>query len=161
MKRFEIEYRQNEDSDTTSTVRVIADNERKALKAFSLKVPEISRSQLVSINGQKLQDNWTEAYRPSVASSPATGVAGSAGDANGSTRLSDGAQPTNQGDGENYILGIIGILMVLGGAYFLVIEPGANTGLGNIVNLQKLFVGQTLTLAGSVFVAAQWRPPRR
>lgn len=53
-------------------------------------------------------------------------------------------------------LGALGVLLVLIGLYFLVLDPGV--GGGSIVNLQKLFIGSTLTLSGFVLIAAEWRP---
>lgn len=62
------------------------------------------------------------------------------------------------------LLTIVGILAVLVGLWFLLVHPGdpsVGDVLGNgreVVNLQRLAVGQAFTVAGSVFLAAAWRP---
>lgn len=53
------------------------------------------------------------------------------------------------------VLGILGLLALSGGFYFLVIEPGV---VDNVANLQRLFLGATLAAIGAVFIAAEWRP---
>ena len=66
-------------------------------------------------------------------------------------------------------LTFVGLCCVVIGLYFLIIDPGtpvSHEGLGvlgaamptQVVNLQKLAIGQALTVAGSVFLAAAWRP---
>lgn len=60
---------------------------------------------------------------------------------------------------ESSVLGICGIIVTLGGLYFLILDPGEmSTGFGEIINLQKAFVGQTLTICGTILIAVQWRP---
>ena len=55
------------------------------------------------------------------------------------------------------ILGVIGILFEVIGLYFLLVGPSVATT-GDIVNLHRLTLGETFTIAGAIFVAAQWRP---
>jgi hypothetical protein len=63
---------------------------------------------------------------------------------------------------------VLGVVFLLVGLYFLVIEPGnpmADTlpdsvaGI-RVVNFQRLAIGQAFTVAGAVFLAAAWRPRR-
>lgn len=59
-------------------------------------------------------------------------------------------------------LGILGILSLLARLYFLLVSPGDPTGadlLGqgrDVVNLQRLYLGQTAVLVGAIFIAAEW-----
>jgi len=55
------------------------------------------------------------------------------------------------------LLGIIGVICSLIGLYFLVGNPSA-PGDAAIVNLQKLTIGETLTICGVILIAAEWRP---
>ncbi len=63
---------------------------------------------------------------------------------------------------------VLGVLFLLVGLYFLVVEPGnpvADTlpdsvaGI-RVVNFQRLAIGQAFTVAGAIFLAAAWRPRR-
>lgn len=56
---------------------------------------------------------------------------------------------------------VLGILLLLVGVYFLVVSPSAGGAelLGrDIVNLQRVYVGQTAAICGSIFLAAGIRP---
>jgi hypothetical protein len=58
-------------------------------------------------------------------------------------------------------LTLLGLACLAGGFYYLVIAPGNPDGYGlsgSTVNLQRLYIGQTLALAGAIFCAAAWRP---
>jgi hypothetical protein len=59
---------------------------------------------------------------------------------------------------KNPVLGWIGCLFLAIGFYFLLIDPGSSTSMGNIANLQKLNIGQTCSIIGAIFIAAEWRP---
>ncbi|MBC7192936.1 PDZ domain-containing protein [Marinobacter sp.] len=61
-------------------------------------------------------------------------------------------QKSNLGTGRSYALGIIGILSLIPGLYFLFYMPSET------VNLHRLTVGQTLAIIGALFIAAEWRP---
>ena len=66
---------------------------------------------------------------------------------------------TPSGKTDSYLLGICGILIAAAGLYFLVIDPGETTQFGqNVANLHKMILGQTLTIAGTILIAVQWRP---
>jgi hypothetical protein len=63
---------------------------------------------------------------------------------------------------------VLGAIFLLVGLYLLVIAPGTPVadeltdslaGL-RVVNFQRLAVGQALTVAGAIFLAAAWRPRR-
>ncbi|MDI5934671.1 hypothetical protein [Halomonas kalidii] len=54
-------------------------------------------------------------------------------------------------------MGVVGVLLLVAGAYFLFVDPGAPSSSG-IVNLQKMSIGQTFSIIGSIFVGFQWRP---
>lgn len=49
---------------------------------------------------------------------------------------------------------IVGIFLSLIGLYFLLVAPSAN---GEIVNLQRLTIGETLTICGAIFLAVAMR----
>ena len=53
------------------------------------------------------------------------------------------------------VLTVIGILSLLIGLYFLLLAPGEGEG---VVNLQRLTIGETLSICGAVFLAAGMRP---
>ena len=59
---------------------------------------------------------------------------------------------TTPGGGRLYILGVIGILSLAVGLYFLFFSSG------EMVNLHRLGIGQTLAIIGALFIAAEWRP---
>jgi hypothetical protein len=59
------------------------------------------------------------------------------------------------------IMGTVGALLMLLGLYLLVVSPDDPIGddlLGGrgVVNLQRLFIGQAATIAGAIFIAAEW-----
>lgn len=63
------------------------------------------------------------------------------------------------GKPDSYVLGICGIFIAAAGLYFLVIDPGETTPFGEqVANLHKMILGQTLTIAGTILIAVQWRP---
>lgn len=56
-------------------------------------------------------------------------------------------------------LTLAGTLCLAVGFYFLVLAPGTSSGLGGtVVNLQRMTLGETLSLMGAIFLAAAWRP---
>ena len=55
------------------------------------------------------------------------------------------------------VLGIVGLFIAVAGLVFL-FNPGVETSVGQVANLHNLFVGQTLTISGVIFIAVQWRP---
>lgn len=62
------------------------------------------------------------------------------------------------------LLTILGLLCAGVGLYYLLVEPSVpdatdflGTGRG-IVNLHRLYLGQTLTIVGAIFLAVAWRP---
>jgi hypothetical protein len=74
---------------------------------------------------------------------------------------SRGAKPA-QVNGERGLGGLctaFGLVLMVLGIYFL-LEPGvALEGVsGDVVNLQRLTLGEAFTISGSVFLAAAWRP---
>lgn len=64
------------------------------------------------------------------------------------------------------LLTLIGGLFMLTGLHFLLIAPGqpaGDTGNGyglprEVVNIQRITIGETFTIVGGVFLAAAWRP---
>lgn len=63
-----------------------------------------------------------------------------------------------------WLLTILGLLCAGVGLYYLLVEPSApdatdflGTGRGT-VNLHRLYLGQTLTIVGAIFLAVAWRP---
>lgn len=54
-------------------------------------------------------------------------------------------------------MGIAGVLLLLAGLYFLVLDPGSPAS-AEIINLQKISIGQTLSIVGAIFIGFQWRP---
>jgi hypothetical protein len=52
-------------------------------------------------------------------------------------------------------LGILGIVASCAGLYYLFNPAAPGT---NIANMQLLAFGETFTIAGSILIAAQWRP---
>ena len=59
---------------------------------------------------------------------------------------------SSSGAGRSYALGIIGILALATGLFFLLYMPSET------VNLHRLGIGQTLAIIGALFIAAEWRP---
>jgi hypothetical protein len=57
--------------------------------------------------------------------------------------------------GNSLLCVAIGVACLVGALYFLVLNPGSG---GDIVNLQKMTLGETLGISGAVFFAAAWRP---
>jgi hypothetical protein len=63
---------------------------------------------------------------------------------------------------------VVGLAFLLAGLYFLVASPGLpnadampdSLGAIRVVNFQRLAMGQAFTVAGAIFLAAAWRPPR-
>lgn len=55
------------------------------------------------------------------------------------------------------VLGICGIIIALGGMYFLFVDPAADSVSG-VMSLHKAIIGQTLTIVGTILIAVQWRP---
>lgn len=56
---------------------------------------------------------------------------------------------------------LIGLLLSALGLYLLVIAPSNDTAElygRSVVNVQRLTIGETLTIAGAIFLAAAWRP---
>lgn len=54
------------------------------------------------------------------------------------------------------ILGVCGLIVLAGGLYFLIFDP-VSPGT-DYVNMHKVAIGQTLTIAGTILAAVQWRP---
>lgn len=64
--------------------------------------------------------------------------------------------------GRAVFFALIGAGCLLGGLYLL-FNPGVDTGnplVGEVANLQKLYLGQTLAIIGAVFLAVGLRPLR-
>jgi len=59
---------------------------------------------------------------------------------------------TTPGGDRLYILGVAGVLSLAVGLYFLFFSSG------EMVNLHRLGIGQTLAIIGALFIAAEWRP---
>lgn len=53
---------------------------------------------------------------------------------------------------------LLGIAFIAVGSYFLFVEPGVRTEYGEVANLHRLTIGQTLAIMGSVFLAIGIRP---
>src|SRR5688572_8901585 len=53
------------------------------------------------------------------------------------------------------LLMVAGTILLLIGLYLLILSPSSN---GEVVNLQRLYIGQTLTIVGAIFFAAGCRP---
>jgi ribosomal protein L40E len=64
--RFEITYKLNESDKETLSIETVVDNEKKALKAFSLKVPGIPSNQIIAVNGQPVKEEWFSDYPKSI-----------------------------------------------------------------------------------------------
>jgi hypothetical protein len=71
--------------------------------------------------------------------------------------------------GGEIALHVLGWMSFLAGLFFLLVSPNITpdtstysvTGpLPDVINLHKMFLGQALTIAGAVFLAAAWRPLR-
>lgn len=138
MASFVFSYRDKE-TGKLEEVRTVADNQGKALKAFKLKAPAIDVNSIEQVNGQpigtaekEVLDSQSVAKKQSLADSGASE--------------------------KNPILGSVGCLFLAIGFYFLLIDPGSSTSVGNIANLQKLNIGQTCSIIGAIFIAAEWRP---
>jgi polyferredoxin len=53
------------------------------------------------------------------------------------------------------LLIVAGVLLLIIGVWYLVLVPGEDTvGLGTVVNLQRLYIGQTAAIVGGIFFAA-------
>ncbi|GGY81945.1 PDZ domain-containing protein [Marinobacter zhanjiangensis] len=59
---------------------------------------------------------------------------------------------SHSGGGHIPILGILGLVLLFIGAYFLFLNHSET------VNFHSLGIGQTLAIVGSIFIAAEWRP---
>ncbi|BCB08134.1 hypothetical protein HHSLTHF2_20240 [Vreelandella venusta] len=134
MATFFFAFRDNETNNLVE-VRTVADNQEKALKAFKLKAPAIDVSRIEQVNGQPIGASEKEILASQSA-------------------VKKDALPVSETSDKNQILGWIGCLFIAVGFYFLLIDPGS----GNIANLQKLNIGQTCSIIGAIFVAAEWRP---
>jgi len=53
----------------------------------------------------------------------------------------------------NGLIGVIGIISLLAGLFFL-ISP--TSGIDGVISIHKLTIGETLSIVGAVFIAAQW-----
>lgn len=71
-------------------------------------------------------------------------------------------EDVSSGDSVNthsFALGILGVISLVAGLVFLVFNPlGAAHGSADIINLQGMFIGTSLSIVGAIFVAAEWRP---
>jgi hypothetical protein len=70
------------------------------------------------------------------------------------------ARPQNYAGSESACI-VLGLLLLLVGAYFLIVNPsegGAGILGRDVVNLQRLYLGQTAAICGAVFLAAGLRP---
>lgn len=54
-------------------------------------------------------------------------------------------------------MGVLGIFLLIVGLYFLLLDPSMPSSAG-IVNIQKLSIGQTMSVVGAIFIGFQWRP---
>lgn len=149
MPLYIFSYRDQETNELID-VRALADDQKKALKAFSLKAPAIHVSQIEKVNGISVDD----AEKELIHSPPEQNQKEATSDS-----LTDPAEiiKSNVSD-RPYLLGVIGIIFLAIGFYFLAIDPGYASSAGNFVNLQKLNIGQTCAVIGAIFVAAEWRP---
>ncbi|WP_280552553.1 hypothetical protein [Halomonas sp. 25-S5] len=149
MRVFLFEYRDKTTGELVE-VRTRADNEKKALKAFSLKAPTVDIGQIETLNGAPFVNTTGKVGLPSgqTASQKVQSMAEQASTAHSS----------HAGKPENFVLGVLGITCMAIGLYLLLISPGTDTAIGDVVNLQKLSIGQTLSIFGAIFIAVQWRP---
>ncbi|WP_445012008.1 hypothetical protein [Vreelandella stevensii] len=138
MATFVFAFRDNETGELVE-VRTVADNQEKALKAFKLKAPAIDVSRIEQVNGQP------------IGASEKENLASQSADKKDATAIPAIAD-------KNQVLGWIGCLFLAIGFYFLLIDSGSSTSMGNIANLQKLNIGQTCSIIGAIFIAAEWRP---
>ena len=129
MRRFEIVFSVNEGNEETDSVFVVATNHKKAMKAFALKRPDVSADRVIEVR----DDQGGKASREDL----------------------EAREFYSASSGTN-MMGGGGILMLLAGLALLVFFP--SMGESQVVNLQKMMVGLALTISGSVFVAAHWRP---
>lgn len=52
-------------------------------------------------------------------------------------------------------LAVIGIAIMIAGVYFLIVDPSGGDAYGrSVVNLQRLYLGQTAAIIGAIFFAA-------
>lgn len=58
--------------------------------------------------------------------------------------------------GPSSVLGTLGVLLLLIGLFCLLVPDAFNSAA--VANLQMLTIGETFTLVGAIFIAAQWRP---
>ncbi|MGM0985317.1 MAG: hypothetical protein ACQEXG_18175 [Pseudomonadota bacterium] len=149
MRVFLFEYRDKLTGELVE-VRTRADNEKKALKAFSLKAPTVDISQIETLNGSPFVNTTGIVGLPSGQTAPQKDR--SKAEKASTARSSDDSKP------ENFVLGVLGITCMAIGFYLLLVSPGADTEIGAIVNLQKLSIGQTFSIVGATFIAVQWRP---
>lgn len=63
--------------------------------------------------------------------------------------------PENSLSSPTSVLGYTGILSLLAGLFFLFFNP---LGSVEVVNLQGMFIGTSLSIVGAIFLAAEWRP---
>jgi hypothetical protein len=149
MQVFIFAYREKTTGDLVE-VRTRADNEKKALKAFKLKVPAIDFSQIETINGFP--------FGGTAGSGSVTPTEASPQKARTVAEHAPTAHSSQDSKPENYLLGSAGVICMAIGLYLLLVNPGADTEMGVIVNLQKLSIGQTFSIVGAIFIAVQWRP---
>jgi hypothetical protein len=68
-------------------------------------------------------------------------------------------------------LNILGVLSLLVGLWLLVVSPNIRSAgtddystfrseAPDVINLHKMYLGQTFTIVGAIFLAAAWRPHR-
>ncbi|WP_281662063.1 hypothetical protein [Halomonas sp. Alg239-R46] len=138
MATFVFAFRDNETGGLVE-VRTVADNQEKALKAFKLKAPAIDVSRIEQVNGQPIGASEKEVMASQEAFKKDTPAISATPD-------------------KSPILGLVGCFFLALGFYFLLIDPGSSTSVGNIANLQKLNIGQTCSIIGAIFIAAEWRP---
>ena len=146
MQRYKVKYKSQDDSTETQSVFVVADKRAKALKAFHVKVQGVDENNIVSIEPAAYSESASQ-EQDSNDTEPSSGI-------NGTTAKSAGAAP--EGDSQSIFLGVTGIIILIIGATILV-DPTMGQN-GKIANNHLLTIGQTLTIVGSLFVAAQWRP---
>lgn len=85
-----------------------------------------------------------------------------------SPKASEGAvtaqTSASNGDGSATLCVWVGVILSVIGIYFLLVSPSADDASGlstSVVNLQRLYIGQTSAIAGAIFLAAGLRPRAR
>lgn len=96
--------------------------------------------------------------KPGFAFTPPAYFSSPSGDSSSSPHRNASSELVERG--ESSVLVWSGAVMMLIGLYFLV-SPGGGEVLGQeIVNIQKLTIGETFTISGAVLLAAALRPRR-